>query len=111
MSKEVMQIAYDALTTVHRGDFEDDCEFNYEKCWKAIKALKVELDKPEPVSMYDPDEIEKTVTMLKAEIEKLKEPKLKLVDFFYTVYPNDDSKWEQDSDHFYDSIPLYRLET
>ena len=48
MSKEVMQIAYDALTTVHRGDFEADCEFNYEKCWKAIKALKVELDKPEP---------------------------------------------------------------
>jgi hypothetical protein len=47
-TREVMQMAYDALTTVHRGDFEDDCEFNYEKCWKAIKALKVELDKPEP---------------------------------------------------------------
>ena len=85
MSKEVMQIAYDALTTVHRGDFEDDCEFNYEKCWKAIKALKAELDKPEP--------------------------KLILVDYFYPIWPDDYSSWEQDNDRqFESSVPLYRLE-
>jgi hypothetical protein len=85
MSREVMQIAYDALTTVHRGDFEGDCEFSYEKCWKAIKALKTELDKPEP--------------------------KLILVDYFHTIWPDDDSSWEQDNDRdFESSIPLYRLE-
>ena len=48
MSKrEVMQRAFDALATVHRGDF-DDCQFDLEMCWEAMKMLEFELAKPEP---------------------------------------------------------------
>jgi len=103
MCKAVM---HQALEVLELSDLA-----SWGKTKEVIKALKMCLEEPEPVSMYEPNEIERTVNMLKAEIEKLKEPKLKLVDFFYMVYPNDNSKWEQDSEHYYDSIPLYRLDS
>jgi len=47
MSKHAMQQAFNALATVHRSDFDDDCQFELELCWEAMKTLKAELAKPD----------------------------------------------------------------